>query len=897
MRNLHLNFILTICLSLTSSLVFGQTATTATSGASPLINISGSNYQGYCLEYHNTPPGSGDSYVWDTTIEDINLPGVTACLMGHANYGTNAVQRCVWYFTDGINPPSGNAGWTIIQNVNNGTYYDQCASEWYPKTSGQQDMMTHNDPHCHPVALPSPCNADLGSNLNLCNGPVTLSPEGCGGTSCTTPDLSNSHTTSHGLSVFNNANIKVGGATVTGSRVFTGSASLDEDMITDDQTTGIFGISQGVQNSFGANDAMINTYTFSQDVCDFEIDLWDIDQYDEMVLHAFNGNTPVSYTVKNVGSCVNVSGNTFNSACATQAGSNYSGFKFTADFDGCIDKIVIRYYDYSTSQAGGSYTLSFGEGCTGGNCSYSWSNNQSSQSIIASTPGTYCVTISNSNGCKDTDCVTISACNNCPISVDIGNNKSFCQVPMIALNAVVSNVNECPSSTCGDVLASFSGDCDDPNDCLVNSYSASCIGNISDICPTNGANNASCNNGIICIASNYNSWEVTIPAEQTFTFESLRGDFLYSTTGVNQGGAPNSTNCPSSITLDVRFYIDGTHVNTRSYTLSANNLSTLNLSPSSDIVVSTGQELRVVVDPVASGDHCDLVDVTNAHVIGCCGDNSVVANNSYQWSGPGVNGATTSSVLIHDFGTYSVTVTDCGGCQAVDQLVISQDSGSIDIDLGPDQSKCPDDGPLALTPTVTGASTCAPDFDCNTTLVSYLSNCDDPSDCLLPSNTESCLSFASGVCPTNGPNPYASCNNNIICIASNYNSWEFLLTASQNVEVNEIVAVFWYPTDGTSAGGVGNSPSCPTSFTVTAKFYRGNTLVATENVTIPENQVITTSIEPSNPIALSQGHTLRVELSGNASSDDCDLIEIASLWINGCCNPVDPIPVEDNTFM
>jgi hypothetical protein len=36
---------------------------------------------------------------------------------------------------------------------------------------------------------------------------------------------------------------------------------------------------------------------------------------------------------------------------------------------------------------------------------------------------------------------------------------------------------------------------------------------------------------------------------------------------------------------------------------------------------------------------------------------------TYLWSGPGVNGATTSSVNVNQLGTYSVTVTAVGsGC-------------------------------------------------------------------------------------------------------------------------------------------------------------------------------------------------------------------------------------------
>jgi len=159
-----------------------QTATATTSGASPLLSINGGNYQGYCVEYYNSVPTAGDTYNWDTTVEDINLFGVTACLQGHSSYGTSAVQRAVWYFTDNVDPPAGHDAWIIIDRVNNGVYVDQCASEWYPSDAGEQDMMTHNDPYCvDPPQPPNPWTGNCGDGKK-----VDIYGDGCSGGNAST---------------------------------------------------------------------------------------------------------------------------------------------------------------------------------------------------------------------------------------------------------------------------------------------------------------------------------------------------------------------------------------------------------------------------------------------------------------------------------------------------------------------------------------------------------------------------------------------------------------------------------------------------------------------------------------------------------------------------------------
>jgi len=184
---------------------------------------------------------------------------------------------------------------------------------------------------------------------------------------CSTPDFSSVNGSTSAVADVNASGITVGGATLTLSQAFNGTGTLDENSVNSSQTTGDVGISQGVDNSAGPADNIVTTYSFSQPVCGQTVDVWDIDQTDQMTFEAFNGGTPVTYTVDFIGSCVAQAGNTFTpngAACEVQV-SGVLAHSFTATFDDCIDEIVITYADQGTAVGtGGSYTIVFDEGCT-----------------------------------------------------------------------------------------------------------------------------------------------------------------------------------------------------------------------------------------------------------------------------------------------------------------------------------------------------------------------------------------------------------------------------------------------------------------------------------------------------------------------------------------------------
>lgn len=222
----------------------------------------------------------------------------------------------------------------------------------------------------------------------------------------------------NGLNDFNNANIKISNATITGVRSFTGGTYVDEDVINNSQTTGLIGIRQGLLGSHNSGEAMLHTYSLSEQVCNFSMTVWDIDRTDELIVNASNNGIPVPFTISNLGECINRSGNVFTAACDIQINTD-AGHKFDITFNGCIDQLDFQFYNFNGgNNAGGSYTLTWGEDCTDSNdqvCSktYSWSgpgntNGIATPTLTAYEAGVYSVTVTDCKGCVAIDQVTIT---------------------------------------------------------------------------------------------------------------------------------------------------------------------------------------------------------------------------------------------------------------------------------------------------------------------------------------------------------------------------------------------------------------------------------------------------------------------------------------------------------
>jgi len=217
--------------------------------------------------------------------------------------------------------------------------------------------------------------AEVGSNVVFLQGCFSLSDpvivnrngECCLlEQACSAPDIASLFDSSDAEADINAAGLTVGNAVLSLQRQLSGTAGFDENEINASQTQGDIAIRLGVGNAVGASNSLKAIYSLSNDVCDLSIQIWDLDQTDEIVLQGFSNGVPVTYTT-NLGSCVAQSGDVFTpdgGACEVSV-SGDQNHSFTATFDECIDAFEITIYDQGGG-TGGSYSLVIGEGCTEG---------------------------------------------------------------------------------------------------------------------------------------------------------------------------------------------------------------------------------------------------------------------------------------------------------------------------------------------------------------------------------------------------------------------------------------------------------------------------------------------------------------------------------------------------
>jgi hypothetical protein len=300
-------------------------------------------------------------------------------------------------------------------------------------------------------------------------------------------------------------------------------------------------------------------------------------------------------------------------------------------------------------------------------------------------PGTSC-NDNNSNTINDLfqsdGCTCMGTTPPCGMTVSLGSDLMICNGDNAAITALVNDDAVCPPANCNiTTLVSYSGNCDDPTECLHPSGIAGCLINVTGICPTEGPTQSSCNNDIICIASMYNSWSVSMTAVSSFEFKQIEADFWYPTDGSNAGGQPNSSSCPNSFDAKVQFYLSGTLVSEKIVNIAENQIVTKTVGPNSSLMIAAGSTLKIVISGLAVSEDCDLFELAGLRVIGCCGSQVPMESNSYNWFGPGVSNVSAPTIVVDEAGTYCVTVTDCSGCTTTDCVTVSQPSVNLNAAL------------------------------------------------------------------------------------------------------------------------------------------------------------------------------------------------------------------------
>ena len=175
-------------------------------------------------------------------------------------------------------------------------------------------------------------------------------------------------------------------------------------------------------------------------------------------------------------------------------------------------------------------------------------------------------------------------------------------------------------------------------------------------------------------------------------------------------------------------------------------------------------------------------------------------------------------------------------------------------------------------------------FTCDELLVEYSGTCNDGPDSFSPWNEATCISHASELVPTAGAGP-ASCADDIICIQTTLTDWEFSLTIGSDISIKKLVADFLYPIDYPTAGGGANKSHCPQNFDYSVDFFLNDVFQETVNGWVPADVITTEDIVLANQIDAGVNDVIKVVIKGHPTSSDCDLFELASLKVKGCCNP------------
>lgn len=298
------------------------------------------------------------------------------------------------------------------------------------------------------------------------------------------------------------------------------------------------------------------------------------------------------------------------------------------DLNGCgvSDQVVItRAFSGVPAQATASACINTPPTITAPTTgvSYAWSNGQTTPSIVANTPGTHTVTVTNAQGCEasTTFNVTLHAL---PV-VNLGPNLNLCGVNSQVLNA-------------GNGGSSFLWS----NGSTSQQITVTSSGNYS-VTVTN-ANNCSASDAV------------------QVNLNSLPIDALTDVT----------TCATTSVTLDAG--------NSGSTYLWSNGLTSRTIQPTSSgtysVTVTTAQNCSSTFDAVVA--LVPTVSVSLGADTTLCTGNSVIldAGNpglSYAWS----NGATTRTITVDQAGLYSVTVSN-GSCNATDAITIAVQAAPTD---------------------------------------------------------------------------------------------------------------------------------------------------------------------------------------------------------------------------
>jgi len=491
----------------------------------------------------------------------------------------------------------------------------------------------------------------------------------------------------------------------------------------------------------------------------------------------------------------------------------------------------------TTFCTGGSVTLTASPGA-----SYQWRNfatpivGANAQQYVATTAGSYTVTITNAGGCSATSSATsVSVNSTVNVTITAGGPTTFCTGGSVTLTANPSGgsgsftgyqwfVNASPigganaSSYSATAAGNYSVTVTDSNGCTGTSPAQSVTVNA----PPSATINAPSS---VCANSNANTASIASPVGgATYTWTVTNG------TLTNGQGTPSitfSSTAASPITISVTASLSGCSTN-----------------GSASVTVGA-------FTPTISG--------ANSF----CASGSTTLTSSagvaYQWllNGSPIGGATSQSYVANAAGNYSVTTTSSGGCSGTSaQVTVSQNpSPSPAIAPGGPTTFCTG-GSVTLTSTAA-------------TTYQWLQN----GVPIGGANGQSFSATASGnysVTVTNG----SGCSGTSSTIAVTVNpSPSVTITGPSSVcaggsatlDAGAGFASYAWST-GATTQTISVSPAANTTYNVTVANASGCTATASKTVTISAGISSATIVAPSSVPSNSSGNTASVAAAQNGST-------------------------------
>jgi gliding motility-associated-like protein len=456
-----------------------------------------------------------------------------------------------------------------------------------------------------------------------------------------------------------------------------------------------------------------------------------------------------------------------------------------------------------------------------------WSpTNETSQSIVVSTPGNYSVTFTDANGCSavslpvtvgflpQTQAPTISA----------NGPTTFCDGGSVILDAqpAVGNIEWTPGNIAGSSITvntsgSYIATVTDVNGCTASSAAIDVVVEANPVQPSINAFGPTtfCQGSNVTLFSSSNTNNLWSQANETTNSIVVSNAGSYTVTVSNAAGC-TAISDPVEITVlanpiapvvtangPTTFCVGGTVNLTSDIT---NNIVWNTSETSANISVSLAGSYSVITTDAnncSSQSNVINVVVNNPGIASITGNNqfcvgssttlTAVNGSSFLWS---PTGETTQSISVNSPGIYSVTITGPNGCTSVStpMLVTAFSTNPVTVSPSGTVQIC-DNGSVTLTSSSTNGNVWSPNGETTssitiTTAGDYFVTTTDVNGCANVSNTVSVVVLPAPQQPIINPaGPIVQCGGNVILDAGLIQDvtylWNDNLTSTQTNTVSQ----------------------------------------------------------------------------------------------------------------